>query len=73
MISLLVAGVYKLRWIEKKLTNAMYGVPPSVSFEEIVESFLKAEDLAPGFYKANRLYLAKVFALDIFKMLLKKT
>lgn len=59
----LLPGVYKLRWIEKKLTNTMYGAPPSASFEEVVESFLKAEDLAPGFYKANRLYLAKVFRL----------
>jgi len=44
------------------LTGALYGAPPHISVEEIIDNFMKAEDLAPGFYKANQLYLGKVFS-----------
>ena len=57
--------MYKMKWIEKKVTSALYGAPPDTLLEDVIHCFLKAEDLAPGFYKAKHLFLRKVPAIAI--------
>ena len=53
-------GVYQLTWIERKLAATLFATPPSATIEDALESFLKAEDIQSGFYKANQFYIAKV-------------
>ena len=43
------------RW----LASTLFAEPPSATLEEAVESFERAEELAPGFWKANQAMLAK--------------
>lgn len=54
-------GVYMLTWIERKLASTLFAVPPTSTVEEAMESFHRAEELEPGFHKANRYYLAKCY------------
>ncbi|CAK8677631.1 unnamed protein product [Clavelina lepadiformis] len=54
-------GVYQLTWIERKLAATLFATPPSATIEDALESFLKAEDIQSGFYKANQFYIAKCY------------
>jgi len=49
-----------LSWIERKLAATIFSAPPTATVDEALVCFLKAEELDPGFYKANQYYLAKV-------------
>ncbi|XP_028996518.1 regulator of microtubule dynamics protein 3 [Betta splendens] len=51
--------VATLDWLEKKAAAAVYRTPPSSTLHDALESFLKAEELSPGFSKTVRLYIAK--------------
>jgi len=58
-IDLNVLQVANLSWIERKLASTLFAEPPSATYSEAVEHFLKAEDLSSMPCKENRLFLAK--------------
>ncbi|KAM9187596.1 regulator of microtubule dynamics protein 2 [Dugong dugon] len=53
--------VSKLTWIEKKMAATLFGKIPSSSVEEALHSFLKTEELYPGYSKSNYMHLAKCY------------
>ncbi|KAI9989164.1 hypothetical protein PInf_019303 [Phytophthora infestans] len=42
-----------MTWIEKRAAAALFGAPPSATYEEAVEHFHAAENISPGFWKKN--------------------
>lgn len=48
-----------LSWIERKVAGTLFAEPPTATYPEAVEHFLKAESLSPMPWKENRLLLAK--------------
>lgn len=48
-----------LSWIERKAAAALFATPPTATAEEALDHFLKAEQLNPGKWKENTLYIVK--------------
>jgi len=42
-----------MSWTTRKLASAIFATPPTATYEEAFRFFQKAEELEPGFYKAN--------------------
>lgn len=53
--------VANLTWIERKLAATVFSEPPSASFEDAIDSFQKAEELAVEVNLENRLFLSKCY------------
>ncbi|XP_017496687.3 regulator of microtubule dynamics protein 3 isoform X1 [Manis javanica] len=53
--------VCHLSWLEKKTAAALFESPLSATVEDALQSFLKAEELQPGFSKAGRVYISKCY------------
>ncbi|XP_016075900.1 PREDICTED: regulator of microtubule dynamics protein 3 isoform X2 [Miniopterus natalensis] len=53
--------VAHLSWLEKKTATALFESPLSATVEDALQSFLKAEELQPGFSKAGRVYISKCY------------
>ncbi|XP_056439710.1 regulator of microtubule dynamics protein 1-like [Gadus chalcogrammus] len=51
----------ELSWSLRKLAPVIFGTPPTSSYEEALEFFLKAEEVKPGFYSKNLLMLGKTY------------
>ncbi|XP_030204395.1 regulator of microtubule dynamics protein 1 isoform X2 [Gadus morhua] len=51
----------ELSWSLRKLATVIFGTPPTSSYEEALEFFLKAEEVKPGFYSKNLLMLGKTY------------
>ena len=50
-----------LGWAERKIASALFGTPPSSTFEEALEHYLKAEEMKSGFYSDNQLQLGLTY------------
>ena len=50
-----------LTWYQRKLAAAIFGAPPTSTYEEALSYFEKAEALDPNFYSQNLLMLGKTY------------
>uniref|UniRef100_A0AC34QZK1 Regulator of microtubule dynamics protein 1 n=1 Tax=Panagrolaimus sp. JU765 TaxID=591449 RepID=A0AC34QZK1_9BILA len=46
---------------QRLAAKAIFGTPPSSTYEEALRHFERAETIQPGFYKANNFYLGEVY------------
>jgi len=46
---------------QRLAAKAIFGTPPSSTYEEALRHFEKAEAIQPGFYKANNFYLGEAY------------
>ncbi|XP_044621067.1 regulator of microtubule dynamics protein 3 isoform X3 [Equus asinus] len=53
--------VSHLGWLEKKTATALFESTLSATVQDALQSFLKAEELQPGFSKAGRVYISKCY------------
>ncbi|KAJ8670340.1 hypothetical protein QAD02_001599 [Eretmocerus hayati] len=53
--------VADLAWYQRKIASAIFGEPPTSSFEEALLYFEKAEQVDPNFYSHNLLMLGKTY------------
>ena len=51
----------QLSWITRRAAAALFGEPPTSSVEEALDEFMKAEEAAPDFSRANQLYVGKCY------------
>lgn len=53
--------VADLAWYQRKIATAIFGEPPTSSFEEALQYFEQAEKVDPNFYGHNLLMLGKTY------------
>ncbi|XP_045626772.1 regulator of microtubule dynamics protein 3 isoform X1 [Ursus americanus] len=53
--------VSHLSWLEKKTATALFESSLSATVQDALQSFLKVEELQPGFSKAGRVYISKCY------------
>ncbi|XP_045919304.1 regulator of microtubule dynamics protein 1 [Micropterus dolomieu] len=51
----------ELPWYQRKVAAAIFSSPPTSTYEEALEFFLKAEEVDPNFYSTNLLMLGKTY------------
>uniref|UniRef100_A0A3B3HP50 Regulator of microtubule dynamics protein 1 n=1 Tax=Oryzias latipes TaxID=8090 RepID=A0A3B3HP50_ORYLA len=51
----------ELPWYQRKVAAVIFESPPTSTFEEALEFFLKAEEVDPNFYSKNLLMLGKTY------------
>jgi len=54
-------GVYMLSWLERKAAATLFATPPTATVDEALDNFLKADQLEPGQWKENLLFIAKCY------------
>ncbi|RLN46627.1 hypothetical protein BBJ29_004464 [Phytophthora kernoviae] len=50
-----------MTWIEKRAAAALFGTPPTSTYEEAVQYFQAAENISPGFWKKNVFLIAQTY------------
>eukprot|EP00729_Bicosta_minor_P023612 gene23612-19897_t len=53
--------VAQLSWITRRAAAALFGEPPNSTIEEALDEFMKAEEVAPDFSRANQLFVGKCY------------
>ncbi|XP_055038607.1 regulator of microtubule dynamics protein 1 [Misgurnus anguillicaudatus] len=51
----------ELPWYQRKVAAVIFASPPTATYEEALEYFLKAEEVDPNFYSKNLLMLGKTY------------
>nr|CCA16071.1 regulator of microtubule dynamics protein putative [Albugo laibachii Nc14] len=51
-----------MSWFEKKAAAALFGKPPTATYEDALEHFFSAENISPGFWKRNAFLIAQTMA-----------
>lgn len=54
-------GLADMPWYQRKIVSAIFATPPSGTYEEALEHFLKAEEKKPNFYSMNLLLIGKCY------------
>ncbi|TMW56765.1 hypothetical protein Poli38472_006775 [Pythium oligandrum] len=50
-----------MTWIEKRAAAALFGTPPTATYDDAVQYFLSGERASPGFWKKNAFLLAETY------------
>ncbi|KAG7488282.1 hypothetical protein MATL_G00033510 [Megalops atlanticus] len=53
----------ELAWYQRKVAAMIFASPPTATYEEALEFFLKAEEVDPNFYSKNLLMLGKTYMM----------
>ncbi|XP_064189802.1 regulator of microtubule dynamics protein 1 [Anguilla rostrata] len=53
----------ELPWYQRKVAAMIFASPPTATYEEALEFFLKAEEVDPNFYSMNLLMLGKTYLM----------
>lgn len=48
-------------WYQRKIVSTLFATPPTGTYEEALEHFLKAEEKKPHFYSINLLLIGKSY------------
>lgn len=48
-------------WYQRKIVSTLFATPPSGTYDEALENFLKAEEKKENFYSTNLLYIGKCY------------
>lgn len=54
-------GLADLPWYQRKIVSTIFATPPTGTYEEALENFLKAESLEADFYSMNKLMIGKCY------------
>lgn len=54
-------GLADMPWYQRKIVSTIFATPPTGTYEEALDYFLKAEDKKPGFYSMNLLFIGKCY------------
>jgi len=54
-------GLADLPWYQRKIVSTIFATPPTGTYEEALENFLKAEELEANFYSMNKLMIGKCY------------
>uniref|UniRef100_K3X622 Regulator of microtubule dynamics protein 1 n=1 Tax=Globisporangium ultimum (strain ATCC 200006 / CBS 805.95 / DAOM BR144) TaxID=431595 RepID=K3X622_GLOUD len=50
-----------MTWIEKKAAAALFGTPPTATYDDVIKNLHAAENLSPGTWKKNSYLLAETY------------
>ncbi|XP_056593828.1 regulator of microtubule dynamics protein 1 [Triplophysa dalaica] len=53
----------ELPWYQRKVAAVIFASPPTATYEEALEFFLRAEEVDPNFYSKNLLMLGKTYMM----------
>ncbi|XP_031624100.1 regulator of microtubule dynamics protein 1-like [Contarinia nasturtii] len=54
-------GLADMPWYQRKIVSAIFATPPTGTYEEALEYFLKAEEKKANFYSMNLLFIGKCY------------
>lgn len=54
-------GLADMAWYQRKIVSAIFATPPTGTYEEALEYFLKAEETKANFYSMNLLFIGKCY------------
>lgn len=54
-------GLADMPWYQRKIVSAIFATPPTGTYEEALDYFLKAEEKKANFYSMNLLFIGKCY------------
>lgn len=54
--------ITELPWYQRKIAETLFGKPPTSTYEDALEYFLRAETAEPRFYSVNLLRIGMCYA-----------